>query len=296
MPQPSPHLRRATIVVLDGLRPDAIARFVLPTLSRLLPHSAHTLDACTVAPSITVAAMTSLFTGVRPLRHGLVTERFAIPRGHRDLITLPRVAANAGHRTAAWLSPPPLLVRLVASRAARLLDVDAHFPSADAATAVRSATRTLRQDRHGLCVFHWLAADRAGHAHGWMSDAYGDAARRLDGALADLLEVTRVLDDPGQLLVVMADHGGGGAVANDHDSDHPLDRTIPVLLAGGAVNAGRLLDPVSLLDVPATVAWALGAEVPGPWEGRVLMEAFATRPEAIAAPARRGGSRVEPAV
>lgn len=293
MPHQSPRLRRATIVVLDGLRPDAIAAFALPTLSRLLPRTAHTLDARTVAPSITVAAMTSLFTGVRPVRHGLVTDRFAIPSGYRDLATLPRVAANAGHRTAAWLSPPPLLVRFVASRAARILDVDAHFPSADPVTTVRAATRTLTQDRHGLCVFHWLTADRAGHAHDWMSAPYAEAARGLDAALAELLDVTRVLDDPDQLLVVLADHGGGGAVANDHDSDHPLDRTIPVLLAGGAIGAGRLLDPVSLLDVPATVAWALGAEVPGAWEGRVLMEAFAARPETIAAPARRGEGRVE---
>lgn len=43
----------------------------------------------------------------------------------------------------------------------------------------------------------------------------------------------------------------------DHESDHPLDRTIPMLLARTAV-AGDELDAPLLLDVPATVLWALG--------------------------------------
>jgi arylsulfatase A-like enzyme len=51
------------------------------------------------------------------------------------------------------------------------------------------------------------------------------------------------------------------------------DRTIPLLFAGAAVT-GEELDAPSLLDVPATVLWALGVPVPTSYVGRPLHEAF----------------------
>jgi arylsulfatase A-like enzyme len=80
--------------------------------------------------------------------------------------------------------------------------------------------------------------------------------------------------DPDTLLIALADHGGGGADACDHDSAHPLDRTIPLLLWGAGIGRTHLL-PSSLIDVPPTILHALGVEVPEWYEGRVLHEAFA---------------------
>src|SRR5689334_8442175 len=72
-------IRRVIIVVLDGLRPDAIERFDLAHTRRLIGRGASTLRGTTVAPSITTAAMTSLLTGVSPARHGITTDRFSVP-------------------------------------------------------------------------------------------------------------------------------------------------------------------------------------------------------------------------
>jgi hypothetical protein len=59
-----------------------------------------------------------------------------------------------------------------------------------------------------------------------------------------------------------------------YESDHPHDRTIPIVLAGGRVRSASLPTGVSLLDVPATVLWAFGAPVPPSFGGRPLTEAF----------------------
>src|SRR5215813_9643309 len=61
-----PVVRRVVVVILDGLRPDAIQRFHLETLHRLMASGAWTLRGTTVAPSVTTAAVTSLMTGVSP--------------------------------------------------------------------------------------------------------------------------------------------------------------------------------------------------------------------------------------
>ena len=77
------------------------------------------------------------------------------------------------------------------------------------------------------------------------------------------------------LVIVVADHGGGGVEATEHHHHHPLNERIPLVLAGSDVaRRHRLTDPVSLLDVPATVLWWLGLPVPRVYEGRPLLEAF----------------------
>jgi arylsulfatase A-like enzyme len=97
----------------------------------------------------------------------------------------------------------------------------------------------------------------------------------MDQALGDLAGALARHEGDNTLLIALADHGGGGAVANDHDSMHPADQTIPIILAGAGVAPGTLGGSVSLLDVPPTVLWALGVAVPPSYEGRVLSGAFA---------------------
>jgi predicted AlkP superfamily phosphohydrolase/phosphomutase len=57
-----------------------------------------------------------------------------------------------------------------------------------------------------------------------------------------------------------------------------------LVLAGPGVRRGSALDGASLVDVPATILWALGVELPEEMDGRVLTEAFegeAVRPHPI---------------
>ena len=82
--------------------------------------------------------------------------------------------------------------------------------------------------------------------------------------------------------MALADHGGGGKQPNDHESDHPLDRTIPIAFSGAAI-ARRELGPVTLLDVPATIVHALGLSIPSSFEGSVLHEIFAGSDEPASA-------------
>ena len=83
-----------------------------------------------------------------------------------------------------------------------------------------------------------------------------------------------VADD--SLFLVMADHGGGGVTRNDHGEPHPTNDHIPLVLAGPSVTRRyQLTRPVSLLDVPPTLLWWFGVDIPATYEGRVLTEAFA---------------------
>ncbi|HYV99148.1 MAG TPA: alkaline phosphatase family protein [Gemmatimonadaceae bacterium] len=270
-----PYVRRVIVVVLDGLRPDAIDAFGLAETRRLCERGAFTLRGETVAPSVTACAMTSLVTGVAPARHGVLSDAFHLPVPRGPIHPVSRVLARHGLPVTIVGAELPRAFRGLAHRAARLFGVhETHFAGQSCAEiALRTREVSERQGR-GMVLVHLPDADRSGHADGWMSAPYGDAARRLDDALGVIVRST-IDVCPNTILIALADHGGGGADPFNHDSAHPADRTIPVMLAGRGIRMGPLLGPVSLLDVPATVLWSLGIGAPTSYTGKPLIEAFA---------------------
>ncbi len=248
-----------------------------------MQSGASSLCARTVAPSVTTAAITSLLSGVSPAVHGVASDRLFIPKNTTGLVTVPEMLERNGFPSAGFMGDVSPLFRGIAARIGRRLGFGTLRLSGKTAPEIMMAARTtLRTQRRGLVVTHWPDADRAGHSSGWMSKAYEEGARRMDGSLGMLAALTEVESDPHTLLIGLADHGGGGHVSNDHESDHPLDRTIPLFLVGGGVAQSALGD-VSLLDVPATILWALGIDLPPSYEGRVLREAFSLEDDHIVA-------------
>ncbi len=275
-------MRRVVLVLTDGLRPEAVTSSGMPSLRALASAYAYTPRATTVRPSTTVAALTSLATGVAPRSHGLIEPGLGFPPRLATLRPVARELARAGYASeivANALGPVERGVLRALSAAAGVARVTSDGARAweVAATALHAAQR-----RTGGILFVYLNdCDRAGHAHGWMSDQYLEAAAEVDRAIGLL---THLVEH--DLVVVLADHGGGGVTPTDHDAPHPTNDRIPLVLAGPDVARAPLLtQPVSLLDVPPTLCHWLGVDVPAEYEGRVLHEAFSpvSEPTGVAA-------------
>ena len=274
-------IRRVIIVVLDGLRPDAIEAFDLSNIRAMARIGASTMSARTVSPSCTWPAMTSLVSGIAPETHGILRDSLHVPRPKTALEPLPTVLSRTGYRSAVFLRALPALYRGTARLIARGLGfAEARFAGETAEEVTMAASKNLRGQERGLIVMHWADADQAGEAHGWMTPEYGDACRQLDSAFGLLTKLTSCNTDPHTLVIALADHGGGGVTVNDHCEEHPLNWTIPLILGGGSVRQ-TTLEEAHLLDVPATAAWALGVARPPAYAGRVLIEAIATGDEQI---------------
>jgi len=272
---------RVIIIVLDGLRPDAIDAFELSNIRAMAQRGASTMSARTVSPSCTWPAMTSLLSGLPPETHGILKDSPHVPRPKTTLEPLPSLLSRAGYHTAVFMRALPALYRGTGRLIAKGLGfAEARFAGTTAEEVVIAASKNLRGQERGLIVLHWADADQAGESHGWMTPEYGDACRRLDAAIGLLMKVSSCSTDPRTLVIALADHGGGGVTVNDHCEEHPLNWTIPLILDGGSVRSTRLED-ARLLDVPATAAWALGVTPPAGYTGRVLIEAIATGEEQI---------------
>lgn len=268
--------QKVVLVVIDGLRPDAVTPERMPVLSALMTRAWRPESASTVRPSITVAALTSLGTGVSPQRHGLRSAGIGSLTRLRGLRPLPTELRRLGVESTiviAELSGGPrwiagALLRL--GGATRLLMSPA-APAQLMDTAMRHIGGNLARE---FVVAYMNDADIAGHAWGWMSQPYLQAAATIDRALSRL---TPLIDDPDALVIITADHGGGGVLAQDHDHPHPVNDAIPLLLLGGRIVPGvGGVGPAHLLDIPPTVLHGFGGTAPAQYEGRVIHEAYLT--------------------
>ena len=264
-------MARCVILIVDGLRPDAVRPDVAPSLHALGEDYTHADGALTVRPSVTVAALLSLTTGVGPATHQLVEPGLSAVRKLGNLHPLPRELSARQLPTVVVAGEIRAIEVPVARLLASVAGVGRFVATAGPARRVAAAALgRLRFVKDGLVIVYVNDCDRAGHTHGWMSDRYLEAVREADAAVGALRACAA-----DSLLAVVADHGGGGVHPTDHDLPHPVNDGIPLILAGPRVRRRHVLrGTTSLLDLPPTVLWALGLDVPADYEGRVLHEAF----------------------
>lgn len=253
-------------VMLDGLRPDALAQTECPTLQGLMQRGASTLSARSVIPSITLPCHMSIFHSVPPSRHNVTTNDWQpMVRPVQGLLDL---AKAAGKRNAAIYNWEPLrnLGRPNSLDAVHYRDCSYDMAGDDWVTA--TAIDYLTHYAADFAFVYYGTIDVAGHDHGWMSAPYLEQIARVDKNLGQLLSAL-----PESIHVIaQADHGGH---ERSHGTELAEDMTIPWLIAGPQIRQGyQIQQPVSLLDTGPTLARLLDLQPPRDWEGRAVDEAF----------------------
>lgn len=263
-----PAIRRVVLLIIDGLRPEAVTPTLMPSLATLA-ESAWSCEGRTVRPSATVPALVSLATGIPPERHGLLEARLPALGALIGVRPLPVVLKRYGHLTRIVSGPLPVPHRVLGRTLLGLAGVSSLVTaSLGPRELIRLGEKENARLAASLMIVYLNQCDRAGHSKGWMSPAYLEAVREVDGAVGELADAFLVQDD--SLLLVTADHGGGGVVPTDHDMPHPINDTIPMVAAGTRVIPGRGAAGVSLLDLPPTILRALSVPVPRSYVGRAL--------------------------
>jgi predicted AlkP superfamily pyrophosphatase or phosphodiesterase len=260
------------VISIDGLRPDAIAKFRATTLQRLMSQGSYTLAAKTIMPSRTLPSHTSMLTGEEPEKHGITWN--SNETDEHGLVTVPTVFAKAhqaGFRTAAFFSKGKFNHLEVPNS----LD-HAEAPQGDdkwtAERTVANVERYLARAQPNLLFVHIGEPDYAGHRFSWMSPFYANAVRKADRAVARVLAASERAYGAGNFTVIVtADHGGHGW---DHGTSDPRDVTIPWIAWGQGVRRGAALgSAVRTMDTAVTALWLLGLD--GLGVGRPVQTAFA---------------------
>ncbi len=254
-------------IIIDGLRPDALAQANPPHLAALQAEGAHTLRATSVMPCITLPCHMSMFHSVPPGRHGVTTNDWS-PMA-RPLPGLADQARAAGLRPAFFYNWEPLrnLSRPGSLSFAFFHEHNGVDPHGDTVIA-DAAIAHLAHHRPDLSFVYFGVLDNVGHTYGWMSDPYLAYLAHVD----QLVGALRAALPPGYTLLVGSDHGGHD---RSHGQDIPEDMTVPWMAAGPGIRAGYAIPrPVSLLDTAPTLARVLGIPAHPEWEGSCLDEIF----------------------
>lgn len=257
------------LVMVDGVRPDALSPSQSPHITALQARASYTLQACSVMPSMTLPCHMSIFHSVPPARHGIVTNDWQ-PMA-RPLPGLIEVARSAGRHTAFFHNWEPLrnLNSPGSLNFSYFRDNVYTDPDGDRVVA-EEAVRYIQSDKPDFTFVYFGTVDTFGHIYGWMSAEYLAQLRRVDGAVGLLLEGLPA----DSTVLLLSDHGGH---ERTHGTDAVEDMTIPWMIAGPGIRTGyEIKTAVTLLDTAPTLAHLLDVAPNREWEGSCVSEIFRT--------------------
>lgn len=263
------------VISVDGLRPDAIAKFGARTFSGLMARGRYSLTAQTIAISRTLPSHTSMLTGVDSDQHKITwnsdrTGEF----GHVQVPTVFGLARAAGFETAAFYSKSKFHHIDAPGSIDHTFGPKQGLLPWNAGRVSDLVVKHLERNRPSLMFVHLSDADFAGHTFGWMGRMYGLGVLETDAAVARILEAADRAFGPGHYTVLLtSDHGGHG---KSHGAARPENTTIPWIVAGAGVQRGDTLTGIRTMDTAATVLWMLNIAAPENLVGRPVADAFTT--------------------
>lgn len=278
LPEEAPsHTRRVVFVLVDALRVDTASDpAVMPVLGELRKRSAWA-TMHSRPPSYSDPGYSVLFTGAWPeLNDGpaMNAEYEDTPTWTQD--NLFSAANRRGLKTA--VSAYHWFEKLIPQEAVSDSFYTPGYDQEADRQVVDVAIPWLRSLDHQLVFIHLDQVDTAGHYEGGpMDERWKQAARRVDGLLAEILAELDLTKDT---LLVVSDHGQidrGG-----HGGDEAVVLQEPFILAGAGVVPGAYED-INMADVAPSLAALLGTNIPASNQGRVLVEMLDLPAEVIAA-------------
>jgi phosphonoacetate hydrolase len=181
------------VVVFDGLRPDMVTPERMPHLTAFAGESLWFREACSVFPSMTRVATSSMSTGAPPALHGIVGNSFYYPEVTRDFVldtSLPEDIALAESR----LGRPLITLETLGDR---LAAHDRSFAVVHSGSAGSTYAINPRAVAHGHWTFSVMGqeATRTPHAVDEMVERFGPLPPRNLPRFEETEYVTRVFTE-----------------------------------------------------------------------------------------------------
>lgn len=267
------------IVSYDQGNPDLIEKTDLPVFHDMVAKGAHTWEAYTVIPSLTLPSHTSMLTGVGVQKHQILWNDYEPAKGLVKVPTIFSIAKEHGYITAMYVGKEKF----------KHLDLpssvdDFVWPQPDdgAKAVAKVFASAVGRLKPNLCFIHFGDPDAMGHKYGADSPEKIQALKDCDEALQTIknaMAAAGILDD--SVFILTADHGSHnivnkeGKTVGTHGSADTVDVKIPWVAWGKSVKKDfTITSPVVQYDTAATALWLLGIPVPESFWGRPVTSAF----------------------
>ncbi|NOX34692.1 MAG: sulfatase-like hydrolase/transferase [Deltaproteobacteria bacterium] len=260
-------MNKTLLVLIDGLRGDAIEKAHAPTLDYLIGEGSSSLKVKTVLPSLTLPSHFSIFTSLDPYSHGVLTNTSLPDTSSLGQSLFCHVKAHSGTVSSfySWekirnLAMPGTLDHSFFHRLNKEKDLIL------LAGAASSHILTRNPD-FAFIYFEWT--DMIGHRFGWMSPEYIKAIELTDRALGLMVEsIHSTGRQGGYHLIVLSDHGGKG---KHHMENTPQITQVPFIAWGHDIRTNyRIVDDIHLLDIAPTISGIMDIPPHFAWQGKQI--------------------------
>ena len=266
------------IISFDQGDPDLIQQSEMPVFHQLAAEGAHSWNAFTIVPSLTLPSHTSMLTGVGPQAHQILWNDYQPAKGVVKVPTIFSLAKARGLKTAMFVGKEKFKhLNLPGS-----VDVFVWPQPEDGALAVAKAfAAQVKTSRPNLCFIHFRDPDTEGHKYGSHSPEKKKALADCDQALGIIKNAIAEAGLTNSVIILTADHGShdfkdkDGITRGTHGSADTSDVTIPWIAWGKGVKKDfTITTPVIQYDTAATALWLLDVPLSEHFWGRPITSAF----------------------
>ena len=257
----------------------------MPNVKMMMEEGSYTLGKRSVMPSSSAINWATIFNGLPTEQHGyghwnsskseipaVLDNGRGMPPTIYTLLREQKPEAESGC-VYNWDGIGPLLD--TTSLSYYLYDPGYHMPDGytmEKYTQER-AVKYILDKKPTFFTFYIGDVDEVGHRCGWDTPEYYDCLEETDRCVGLIQQAARdagIFDDT--IFVFSSDHGGSD---KGHGQLQMLHLETPFVLYGKHIRKGHVLEyPMMQYDLPATLAYALGLQIPPQWRGRPMVEMF----------------------
>jgi predicted AlkP superfamily pyrophosphatase or phosphodiesterase len=277
--QDAARVHHVFIISFDQGNPDLIEKSDMSVFHQMVAEGAHTWEAYTIVPSLTLPSHTSMLTGVGPQKHQILWNDYQPAKGLVAVPTIFSIAKQRGLVTAMFVGKEKFKHLDLPSSVDDFVWPQPEDDAKAVAKAFAAAVPTLKPN---LCFIHFRDPDTAGHKYGANSPEKIQALKDCDDALKTIREAISaagLADDT--VIILTADHGSHdvknkeGKIVGTHGTADTADVKIPWIVWGKTVKKDFAVTAVVVqYDTAATALWLLGIPIPDTFWGRPVTSAF----------------------
>lgn len=289
--QPTVPTEFVILFVLEGIGQDSLQGGSMPVLNQLVTQGATTWSATGVNPPLRLPTMASIVTGMPVEKHGITWNTFEFNRGYPRPPTLFDYLDLSGGRDSAIFFMDEALYQLAKPEPYTDYQMCGPLkpecnPGRVVAYVRQYMEKAMSGDGYGhailalphLLVVHLPAAGRAGDESGWKSPAYREALTSVDKAMGAILDFYREHELFDRTTVFVTSISGPGQMTDGVEGRAGKSLPhVPWIASGVGIKAGHTIrQPVSVIDIGATVMRTLGLETHVEWDSKAVQEIFTT--------------------
>ncbi|MCP4109665.1 MAG: hypothetical protein GY749_29780 [Desulfobacteraceae bacterium] len=174
-------MNKVILFIIDVCRTDALDIASTPYIDALTERGSHTFSATTVTPPLTLPIHFSIFTSLKPMSHGIITNvaQCCPPVAWRIM----DLAKYNGKTTAAFHSWDQLHNLWRPRSADYILCMNPGEDPEHDLNIAEAARSYISLNQPDFCFIYLERTDKIGHEHGFMSDAYISEIEKTDRAV-----------------------------------------------------------------------------------------------------------------